>query len=42
MVRINITAEGQSEEAFINQLLAPYLLTRGKLVQTRRLRTSKT
>lgn len=42
MVRINITAEGQSEEAFVNQLLAPYLLTRGKLVQTRRLRTSKT
>lgn len=42
MVRINITAEGQTEEAFINQLLAPYLLTRDKLVQTRRLRTSKT
>lgn len=42
MVRINITAEGQTEEAFINQLLAPYLLTKGKLVQTRRLRTSKT
>ncbi len=42
MVRINITAEGQSEEAFVNQILAPYLLTKGKLVQTRRLRTSKT
>ena len=42
MVRINITAEGQTEEAFITQILVPYLLSKGKLVQTRRLRTSKT
>ncbi|WP_400194247.1 DUF4276 family protein [Hymenobacter sp. B81] len=41
MVRINITAEGQTEEAFINQLLAPHLAAHGKLVHTRRLRTSQ-
>lgn len=41
MVRLNITAEGQSEEAFVNQMLAPHLLAHGKLVAVRRLRTSK-
>lgn len=41
-VRINITAEGQTEESFINQILGPHLTTFGKVVHTRRLRTSKT
>ncbi|RZJ93061.1 MAG: DUF4276 family protein [Hymenobacter sp.] len=41
MVRLNITAEGQTEEAFVNQMLAPHLLAHGKLVFARRLRTSK-
>lgn len=41
-VRINITAEGQTEEAFINQLLGPHLSAFGKVVHVRRLRTGKT
>ena len=41
-VRINITAEGQTEETFINQILGPHLAAFGKVVHTRRLRTSKT
>ncbi|RZK91983.1 MAG: DUF4276 family protein [Hymenobacter sp.] len=38
-VRINITAEGQTEETFINQILGPHLTAFGKVVHTRRLRT---
>lgn len=41
LIRLNITVEGQTEEAFVNQLLAPHLLAHGKLVAARRLYTSK-
>ncbi|MBG8556023.1 DUF4276 family protein [Hymenobacter guriensis] len=41
-IRINITAEGQTEESFINNILGPHLAAHGKVVHTRRLRTSKT
>lgn len=41
LIRLNITVEGQTEEAFVNQLLSPHLLAHGKLVAARRLYTSK-
>jgi hypothetical protein len=37
MTRINIICEGQTEEAFVNKVLAPHFLTKGILVTARNL-----
>jgi len=41
-VRLNITAEGQTEEKFINDILCPHLAQFNVFTSVRRLRTSKT
>lgn len=41
MIRLNVTAEGQTEEQFVTQILRPHLLSHGIFADARRLRTSK-
>jgi len=41
-VRLNVTAEGQTEERFINDILYPHLAQFNVYTSVRRLRTSKT
>lgn len=41
MIRLNVTAEGQTEEEFIKQILGPHLRSFDIYVNVRRLRTSK-
>jgi len=41
-IRLNITAEGQTEERFINDILYPHLVQYNIFTSVRRLRTSKT
>ena len=43
MKRLNIVVEGQTEQSFVNEVLAPYLRNNGvSLIIPRLIRTSKT
>ena len=41
MVRLNITAEGASEEIFVEEMLCPHLLDFGKYVEVRQILTNR-
>jgi hypothetical protein len=41
MVRLNITAEGASEEIFVEEMLRPHLLDFGKYVEVRQILTNR-
>jgi Domain of unknown function (DUF4276) len=41
MVRLNITAEGASEEIFVEEMLRPHLLDFGKFVEVRQILTNR-